>query len=93
MLSYNCEFAYIAFRQTVSRGGAGGSCREIPSLPRRVGSWFIRAYWNIFREIGVRSHSGARERRGRTRKSRDSPMCNCTSGVWSIGPFRNSCRT
>src|SRR6266850_7800142 len=33
-------------------------------------------------------HSGARAKRANP-KSRDSPMCNCTSEVWSIGPSRN----
>src|SRR5882757_6446834 len=33
-------------------------------------------------------HSGARVKRANP-ESRDSPMCSCTSGVWSFGPSRN----
>src|SRR4030081_3438809 len=33
-------------------------------------------------------HPGARAKRANP-ESRDSPMCNCTSEVWSFGPSRN----
>src|SRR5882724_2768599 len=36
----------------------------------------------------TRRHSGARAKRANP-ESRDSPMCNCTSEVWSFGPSRN----
>src|SRR6266851_2502777 len=37
--------------------------------------------------ISLACHSGARV--SANPESRDSPMCNCTSEVWSFGPSRN----
>src|SRR6266851_7479133 len=40
------------------------------------------------RPLSFNRHSGARPK-GANPESRDSPMCNCTSEVWSFGPSRN----
>ena len=44
-----------------------------------------RSRWSF---SGLR-HSGAARSEATNPESRDSPMCNCTSAVWSFGPSRN----